>query len=83
MKKINLSLDPTLRKEQLKILKKRKIKIFTCLICTLLAIIGVTVFTLGALNTLFLVMNIGVIITAMGLIPLVLMGIIYIGYIPY
>ena len=83
MKKINLSLDPTLRKHQLKILKKRKIKLFTCLICTFLVIIGVIVLTLGVLNTLFLMIKVGVIIIAIGLIPLILMGIIYIGYVPY
>ena len=77
MKKFNLSLDPTLRKDQLKTLKRWRLLMLTLLICAILEIVGFTLLSIGALRAILPLIIVGVIILGIVAIPLILIGLVY------
>ena len=77
MKKINLSLDLTLRKDQLKTLKRRRLLLLTLLICAILEIVGFTLVGIGAWRAIFPLIIVGIIILGIVAIPLIFIGLVY------
>lgn len=65
-----LSLDPTLRNEQLKILQKRRRLIICSIISFIISIIGFVLVVVGSVNEIFVLCIVGAIIIVVGLIPL-------------
>ena len=77
--KESLSVDPIMRAQQLKKRRKPLIWIIVTIILSLVAIIGVILTTIGAMNGIIAMVIIGLVLIFGGGIPLILVAVFHFG----